>query len=219
MVTLKSGWISEYFNSWLAQNQGIIEINNRQEDYNYNLNYAMKNVQQSESLFGNIISGVLSAASLNIGGVNTMIQAGQDVVLNPARLQQLTQNHAEYINMQLAIKEQQQLLPNTNTLSSSNATLLGYEYMGNNIFSRYSIKRQFAERIDNYWSMYGYLTNNLKIPNINNRPNWNYVKTLGMNITGEIPQDDLQSIKTMFDSGVTLWHNPQTFLDYSQNNR
>ena len=67
--------------------------------------------------------------------------------------------------------------------------------------------------------MYGYLTNTVKTPNLNNRPNWNYVKTIGANILGNIPQYDLQAIKDIFDNGVTLWHNPSTFLDYSQNNR
>lgn len=65
----------------------------------------------------------------------------------------------------------------------------------------------------------GYQTNELKIPNINNRPNWNYVKTQGINLIGNIPNEDLEIIKTLFNSGITLWHNPSTFLDYSQNNR
>ena len=100
---------------------------------------------------------------------------------------------------------------------------IGYEYMNSDVFTRYSIKRQFAERIDLYFDMYGYQTNTLKLPNLNNRPNWNYVKTLGLNIlqkTGSnVPQEDLQTFKDIFDEGVTLWHNPATFLDYSQNNR
>ena len=81
-----------------------------------------------------------------------------------------------------------------------------------------SIKREYAEIIDNFFSMYGYKTNRLKLPNITGRANWNYVKTIGCNITGDIPQKDLQEIKNMFDNGVTLWHNASTFLDYSQSN-
>ena len=84
---------------------------------------------------------------------------------------------------------------------------------------KYTIKKQFAERIDKFFDMYGYLTNTVKIPNINNRPNWNYIKTIGSNIIGDIPQEDIQSLKNMFDNGITLWHNKNTFLDYSQNNR
>lgn len=81
-----------------------------------------------------------------------------------------------------------------------------------------SIKKEYAEIIDNYFTMYGYKVNTLKIPNLKNRPNWNYVKTIDVNIIGDIPQNHLQTIKNMFNNGVTLWHNPSTFLDYSQNN-
>lgn len=81
-----------------------------------------------------------------------------------------------------------------------------------------SIKKEIAVILDNFFSMFGYKVNNVKVPNITGRPNWNYVKTIDCNITGEIPQEDLQELKDMFDNGVTFWHNPSTFLDYSQNN-
>ena len=42
---------------------------------------------------------------------------------------------------------------------------------------------------------------------------------MGINLLGDIPQDDMALIRSYFDNGITLWHNPQTFLDYSQNNR
>ena len=85
-------------------------------------------------------------------------------------------------------------------------------------FKRISIKNEYARIIDKYFSMYGYKVNDLKLPNVNGRLNWNYVKTIGCNIIGDIPQEDLQKIKNIFDKGVTFWHNPNTFLDYSQNN-
>lgn len=81
-----------------------------------------------------------------------------------------------------------------------------------------TIKNQFIKIIDEYFTMYGYKVNRLKVPNIDGRTNWNYVKTIGLNITGNIPQEDMQKIKDIFDNGVTLWHNPSTFLDYSQSN-
>jgi hypothetical protein len=66
--------------------------------------------------------------------------------------------------------------------------------------------------------MFGYKVNRMKVPNITGRQNWNFVRTTGCNVIATIPQNDLQAIKTMFDDGVTLWHNPATFQDYSQNN-
>ena len=81
-----------------------------------------------------------------------------------------------------------------------------------------SIRKEVAQRIDSFFQMYGYKTNQVKTPNITGRANWNYVKTIGCYILADIPQEDLQEIKNMFDNGLTIWHNPSTFRDYSQSN-
>ncbi len=85
-------------------------------------------------------------------------------------------------------------------------------------FYRVTISSHFASIIDNFFSMFGYKVNSVKTPNITGRTNWNYVKTIDCNIYGSIPQKDLIEIKNMFNAGVTFWHNPTTFLDYSQSN-
>lgn len=81
-----------------------------------------------------------------------------------------------------------------------------------------SIRAEVARTIDDFFSMFGYKVSRLKIPNITGRRNWNYVKTIGCYIEADIPQNDLQEIKNMFDTGVTFWHNTNTFMDYSQIN-
>ena len=85
-------------------------------------------------------------------------------------------------------------------------------------FYAMTIRPEYSRIIDGYFSKFGYKVNEVKIPNITGRRNWNYVKTIGCYIDAEIPQSDLQEIKSMFDKGITLWHNPATFADYSQNN-
>lgn len=85
-------------------------------------------------------------------------------------------------------------------------------------FRRMSVRAEYARVIDNYFSALGYATNLVKIPNVTGRRNWNYVKTIGCYIEANIPQNDLNEIKSMFDKGITFWHNPATFMDYSQNN-
>ena len=81
-----------------------------------------------------------------------------------------------------------------------------------------SVRSEYAQIIDGFFSMYGYKVNTSKIPNLTGRTNWNYVKCIDVNIEGYIPQEDLQELKGMFNEGITIWHNPLTFLDYSQNN-
>ena len=82
----------------------------------------------------------------------------------------------------------------------------------------FTIKREYAQIIDRYFNMYGYKVNNVKVPEIHSRKNWNFIKTIDCNFSGDIPGDDLVKLRQMFDNGITLWHNPNTFLDYSQSN-
>lgn len=79
------------------------------------------------------------------------------------------------------------------------------------------IRREFAEIIDNYFSMFGYATNRVKVPNVVGRKSWNYVKTINMELRGNIPVDDIAKIKTIFDNGVTFWHTDKVG-DYTQDN-
>lgn len=197
---------NDFYNSWLAQNSEIISLNLEQEQFNYEVGQIQSGINALSGLAGNLVTGDIG------GAIGSVANSGLNMYSNSI-------NHDFYIKQQMAQVEKQKLLPDKVNMSSSNATLIGYGLVDKNILTRYTIKKQFAERIDKFFDMYGYLTNNVKIPNLNNRPNWNYVKTIGANIIANIPQQDLQGLKNMFDNGITLWHNKDTFLDYSQNNR
>lgn len=83
---------------------------------------------------------------------------------------------------------------------------------------RITIRAEYAKMIDDYFSCFGYKVNILKTPNITGRTNWNYVKTVGCNVTADAPQDDIEEIRKLLDRGITFWHTTQYFLDYSQTN-
>lgn len=204
---------TDTFNSWLAQNANIIDIQYERTKYNYNMGLASNAV----GVATDTLSGVLSALNpLELSGVGSSIASMSNRMLEVESSSKNYEYDIANMNAQVQAKE---LLPDNVSLSSSNASLIGYQKQSQQIFSIYTIKRQFAERIDKYFDMFGYKTNTVKIPNINNRPNWNYVKTIGANIEGFIPQGDLSEIISLFDNGITLWHNSTNFLDYSVNNR
>lgn len=203
---------NDVFNTWVAQNANIVSLQMQQEQYNYEIS-ALKG---GLGMGGSLLS---MTENLALGDVGKVASSSGGFIGTALDLTALDQNHAFYIQNQMAQIEKQKLLPDNASLSGSNATLLGYNLLNYNIFTTYTIKRQFAERIDKYWDMFGYLTNKIKKPNINNRPNWNYIKTIGANIFGNIPQMDLEAIKNMFNNGITLWHDKSTFLDYSKENR
>lgn len=80
------------------------------------------------------------------------------------------------------------------------------------------IKPEYASILDDYFDKYGYKVNRVGNVNLNSRRNWNYIKTIECDFTGDIPQEDLQKIKDMFNKGITFWHNADNYLNYSANN-
>lgn len=65
---------------------------------------------------------------------------------------------------------------------------------------------EYAKIIDEYFTAFGYKVCRIKTPNITGRPSWNYVKTIGASISGNIPEFAETALKSMLNNGVTFWH-------------
>jgi hypothetical protein len=186
-------WNSDYYLNWQAQN-GIKSGYNAEANYITDFGKAGEAVSSGKDQVttGNILEGAartLSWVGRSVSSLMTEVSGGYTASITPDQ-----------------------------TKGQTNGDM-NFSY-GRMCFTEYdmSIKAEVARSIDNYFSMFGYRTDKMKVPNITGRANWNYVKTMGCNVIGTLPQLDLQAIKKMFDDGVTLWHNPATFQDYSQNN-
>lgn len=83
---------------------------------------------------------------------------------------------------------------------------------------RCSITAQYARSIDNFFTMFGYATNQIKVPNTHGRPHWNYVKTGGCVIVGSIPADYERAICNIHDAGITYWMNGDEVGHYDLDN-
>lgn len=68
------------------------------------------------------------------------------------------------------------------------------------------IKDMFKIAIFNYLYHYGYKCNDFKIPNIRSRYYFNYIKTIGVNLTSDISGEYKQALKDIFNRGITIWH-------------
>lgn len=73
-------------------------------------------------------------------------------------------------------------------------------------FKQMAIRQSIAESIDNYFEMYGYACNQLKVPNEDSRESWNYVKCDNVVIQGSLPVDAIETVKAMYNNGVRFWH-------------
>lgn len=88
---------------------------------------------------------------------------------------------------------------------------------GTNDFHFYdmSIRWEYAQIIDEYFDMYGYKVNRLKVPNVDHRESFWYTKTINVNIVGVLPNDDLNKIKQCYNNGITFWSNHAAIKNYN----
>ena len=166
------------------------------------VNMRMQWITTGISGLANIGAGAIQGGG--VGAVGGAIQAVGDLI-GTAREQYLA-------------KTQANLVPDQVQGNVNAGDFVWAKYRSPFTYLPMSIKPEYAQRIDEFWNCYGYKTNLVKLPNITGRRNWNFVRTIGCYIEADIPQQDLQEIKSMFNRGITFWHNPATFADYSQNN-
>jgi len=90
-------------------------------------------------------------------------------------------------------------------MGSNTAYDYGNGYKGIFIIKK-QVKPEYRKKLTDFFNMFGYKINEVKIPNFHTRQNWNYIETTSCTITGNLNNEDLQELKSIFDSGVTLWH-------------
>lgn len=81
-----------------------------------------------------------------------------------------------------------------------------------------SLTAQQAKIIDDFFWLYGYAVKRVKRPNTRSRPYWNYIKLVGACIKGSLPADDMYKICSIYDKGITFWHNGDNVGNYQLDN-
>jgi transposase-like protein len=116
---------------------------------------------------------------------------------------------------QQADKSIQPLQARGNTSGGGAAMAVGIQDF---YFIPMSVNKEYAQKIDDFFNVFGYKVNAVKVPNINSRTSWNYVQTKNTTLTGSVPFNDISKIKSIYENGVTFWHGD--FIgDYSRNNQ
>ena len=195
-------WKSDSYTNWLTQNSVNLSTAMRREILGAGVDILGG---AARGAIGGAIAGGVGAIPGALIGAGTGLFTGGVSLVNLAREQHLAKTQANMTSDQVG-----------GNLGAGD--FVWAKYRSPFTFIPMSIKPEYARCIDEFFSQFGYKCNRVKVPNITGRRNWNYVKTVGCYIEADIPQDDLAEIKAMFDNGITLWHNPATFADYSQNN-
>ena len=191
-------WTSNYYLNWQAVNATNIQVQSTLDV----LGWVSEVMGGFTPAAAQKKSGQMNMnkADALAGGVSASVSLGRNVA-----------NTMQQIKQAKMVPDQAKGNVNCGSISFANEEI-GYR------FTNMCVRYEYAKMIDDYFSMFGYKVNSLKTPNITGRTNWNYVKTVICNVIGNVPQRDIEEIKDIFNNGITLWHNPSTYLDYSQTN-
>lgn len=191
----------------VTQNNATNRLNNaiidRQQDY--------RETDAGVSAISNILQGNFGGAlssGYNLVKATDMAEASRASM----NLNNQFANENLKINAEQAIGLTQAKLEDINNIpptisNMGNNSLFSY---GNNYRGVYvvckTIRNEYAEQLTNYFKMFGYKVNKLEIPNTKSRKSYNYIKTVDANIVGNIPNNYLNTLKGIFDHGLTIWH-------------
>ena len=83
-----------------------------------------------------------------------------------------------------------------------------------------TVDRYHAKTIDDFYTMFGYPYKGIEDPlsQIHNRPKFNYIKTVGCIVRGNVPETAKATIEQLFDAGIRFWVDQANIGDYSLNN-
>ena len=134
---------------------------------------------------GGVIGGITSIAAGNIaGGLTNVAGSVFGALSENAKAQNMpnnTQGATSSGQLKMALNRQQFQL------------------------SAFTIRREFAERIDSFWDWFGYSQKKVATPERHARKWWTYIKTQGCTINGSIPADDERKICDLYNAGIRWW--------------
>lgn len=153
-------------------------------------------------------AGALRSGANLLNQGESMLGSIQNLIVQTTGIDEISQDLA-------AISENYNA-PATGGMSASN----GYIATGKTAFS-YGYKvlpRDIVERCDKFLTVYGYKQSEYRAINLHARASWTYIKTNGLNASGNFPDDDMNIIKRAFNNGIFFWVYTATYGNFGQNN-
>lgn len=213
---------SNAYNNWIATNKNQVSqaIKNQQANTmlsNQGIRQQM-GINMAQAGLGMVSSGLGTVGSLlegdiggalggALGGVSGLLSAYGSNLNAKNQIALNNQGVQNAIQSAIATGNDMKNVPNT-IISMGSDVYYGYNnFKGNVKALRYAPNIEYLKKLGDYFAMYGYKQNKVLPLNVRSRYYYNYVKTIGVNITASnIPRKHLEKIKSIFNNGVTLWH-------------
>ena len=207
---LNAGTSFSGFPSFPVQNNQFI-LSKSQAVSTNNLVHSQNRTDILIGAISGLASGIGQAVS-NEGDASGIVNAIANTFQSAVREQQSSERDRQKIDMM-----QSAIGLAGNSSGGSEAVLMAVNGSLDVIIRAYTVKPEFRSKLQSYFDAYGYKSNRIGIPYLNNRPRFNYVRCNTVNIYGNIPNEHLDTIRSMFLNGVTFWHDYENVGTYGNN--
>ena len=102
-------------------------------------------------------------------------------------------------------KDIDNLPPNAQNMSGNTSYEWGNGLQSPQIYIK-TVTPEYEKKLTDFFHMYGYQINELRIPNTYTRTHFNYVKCQSLNVRSGMNREIILRFKSIFENGVTLWH-------------
>lgn len=214
-------WAYNQYKNDYNLHSGSNSIYQQRMGYQRNLNAANANVGAAQGIANTITSAIDAVNPITwvtgrgSSAVNAVVE-GAKQTYNQGAIAGWYEKGIDDITQDLtAINESYNApatggVPSSNMFIQSGKTALSYGYKVPPL--------DLVKRCDKYLSVYGYKQSEYRTINLHARLNWTYIKTMGLNATGNFPDDDMRIIKRVFDNGIFFWAYTATFGNFDQLN-
>jgi hypothetical protein len=116
---------------------------------------------------------------------------------------------------QIAQVAQHHLMPDQMNGSLNSASANVAKSWNDFYFHARTIKAEYARIIDEFFTAYGYKVNRIKVPNTyTTGRDFNYVQCADPVVLGGCPLDVKARLESIYERGVTIWHDGDHLGDY-----
>lgn len=176
-------WTKNYNQYILSRTQGRLPQLNQG---------AMNAVKVGATNYANQNTNMLSSVASGLLGAPASVAGAALGVYSAAKKLDYTFKDARYMPNQI--------------VGSPTAGLMVAHRLEGMYFYHCHVHDSEARKLDEFLTMYGYAVNRVKVPNLTGRQYWNFVKTNGSSISGDMPASAMANICRILDGGICFWH-------------
>lgn len=218
--TNKISWIYSTYQNWIAQNSVVNQLailgsaGSMLAGAGAGIDAASRVLGQGAQSAANLsnLSGINSGPSILGRGGRALAESNASYYANRAADAYLSNVNGNAMAGGLAGLagtmaniERMRRVPNTAKGNTAGNSRFQNGYCGW-YRAKVCLREEFAQIVDDFFDMYGYQVDRVKIPNRTGRPYWNYVKCQNSCHVGNVPSDMMSQINKIYDAGITFWH-------------